>query len=58
MKKQNKTNSHRERLDWDDMTFGEASQHISRKTTEKVHKSQKDFRRKSKHKDDWNDDSE
>lgn len=56
MKKKNKTNSYQERLNWDDMTFGEASHHISKKTTEKIHKSQKDFKRKSKHKEDWTDD--
>ena len=36
------------------MTYGEASHHIGKKTTEKVHKSQKDYNRKSKHRKNWN----
>lgn len=38
------------KLEWDDMTYGEASHHIGKKTTEKTHKSKKDFKRKPKHK--------
>jgi hypothetical protein len=41
---------YQEKLDWDDMSYGEASHHIGKKTTEKVHKSQKDFKRNPKHK--------
>jgi len=37
------------------MTYGEASHHIGRKTTEKVHKSKKDYSRKGKSKRDWKD---
>lgn len=36
------------KLDWDDMTHGEASHHIGKKMTEKVHKSKKDYKRKPK----------
>jgi len=32
------------------MTYGEASHHIGKKMTEKTHKSQKDYSRKTKHK--------
>jgi|TARA_B110000908_G_scaffold160407_1_gene203602 hypothetical protein len=32
------------------MSYGEASHHIGKKTTEKVHQSQKDFKRNPKHK--------
>tara|TARA_Y100000389_G_C17353304_1_gene459684 strand:- start:830 stop:952 length:123 start_codon:yes stop_codon:yes gene_type:complete len=36
------------------MSYGEASHHIGKKTTEKVHKSNKEYSRKGKHKKDWN----
>jgi len=52
----------KEKLDWDDMTYGEASHHIGKKTTEKVHKSKKDYKRKPKHKrdsyDNWHSDGD
>jgi phosphoserine aminotransferase len=56
MKRKNK--KYQETLSWDDMSYGEASHHIGKKMTEKVQKSKKDFKRKSKHKnkdtyDDW-----
>lgn len=35
------------------MTYGEASHHIGKKTTEKVHKSKKDYSRKGKSKQNW-----
>jgi len=54
MKKQKKKNQYQEKLSWDDMTYGEASHHIGKKTTEKVHKSQKDYNRKPKHRKNWN----
>ena len=53
MKPQKKKNLYQEKLDWDDMTHGEASHHIGKKTTEKVHKSNKDYSRKGKSKKDW-----
>jgi hypothetical protein len=56
MKPQKKKNQYQEKLSWDDMSFGEASQHIGRKTTEKVHKSQKDYNRNPKHKNRFIDD--
>jgi|TARA_B100001093_G_C26452524_1_gene852920 hypothetical protein len=37
------------------MSYGEASHHIGKKTTEKVHKSQKEYNRKGKHKRKWSD---
>lgn len=57
MKKSKNKNRHQDKLDWDDMTYGEASHHIGKKMTEKVHKSKKDFKRKPKHKnrDDFDD---
>jgi|TARA_B100000902_G_scaffold389701_1_gene437319 hypothetical protein len=36
------------------MSYGEASHHIGKKTTEKVHKSSKEYSRKGKHKKNWN----
>ena len=38
------------------MSYGEASHHIGKKMTEKVQKSTKDFKRKSKHKNKQEDD--
>ena len=58
MKKQKKKNRYQEKLSWDDMTYGEASHHIGKKTTEKVHKSQKDYNRKKKHKNRGFDDND
>ena len=40
--------TYQNKVDWDDMTHGEASHHISKKMTEKVQKSQKDYKRKPK----------
>jgi hypothetical protein len=54
MKKQKKQNQYQEKLGWDDMSYGEASHHIGKKTTEKVHKSNKEYSRKGKHKKNWN----
>ena len=56
MKPQTKKNQYQEKLTWDDMSFGEASHHIGKKTTEKVHKSQKNYSRKPKHKNKYIDD--
>ena len=53
MKPQKKQNQYQEKLDCDDMTHGEASHHIGKKTTEKVHKSKKDYSRKGKNKKKW-----
>jgi hypothetical protein len=41
------------------MTHGEASHHIGKKTTEKVHKSKKDYKRKPKNNrwDSYDDDN-
>ena len=50
MKKQKKKNQYQEKLSWDDMTYGEASHHIGKKTTERNHKSKKDYNRKPKQK--------
>ena len=54
MKKQKRKSLHQEKLAWDDMTYGEASHHIGKKTTERVHKSQKDYNRKPKHRKNRN----
>ena len=45
---------YRNKVEWDDMTHGEASHHIGKKMTEKVHKSKKDFKRKPKY-NKWKD---
>jgi hypothetical protein len=55
MKKQTNKQHYQEKLDWDDMTHGEASHHIGKKMTEKVQKSTKDFQRKPKHKNKHDD---
>lgn len=47
---------YKQKVDWDDMSYGEAKQHIGKKTTQKVHKSQKDYSRKGKNKRNWEDD--
>ena len=44
-----KKGRYKEKLDWDDMTHGEASHQIGKKMTDKVHKSKKDYKRKPKH---------
>ena len=53
MKPQKKKNHYQEKLDWDDMTHGEASHHIGKKMTERTHKSKKDYSRKGKNKKRW-----
>ena len=59
MKQRKKQKPYQEKFDSEDgMRVGELSHHIVKKMTEKVRKSQKDFKRKSKHKkrdnyDDW-----
>lgn len=50
-----KKSNYKKKLDWDDMTYGEASHHIGKKMTEKVHNSKKDFKRKPKHKNQYDD---
>ena len=42
MKQRKKQKPYQEKLSWDDMSYGEASHHIGKKTTEKVHKSNKE----------------
>ena len=57
MKNQKKKSKYQEKLTWDSTTsLGELAHHIGKKMTEKVKRSTKDFKRKSKHKIDWNDD--
>ena len=57
MKQQKKQSRYQERFDSDDeMSVGELSHHIGKKMTEKVEKSKKDFKRKSKLKEKWSDD--
>ena len=45
-----KKNTYKRKVEWDDMTHGEASHHIGKKMTERTHKSKKDYTRKVKHK--------
>lgn len=45
-------------VDWDDRSKGELAHHIGKKLTEKVVKSKKDFKRKPKYKNNWEDDLE
>lgn len=57
MKQQKNKSRYQERFDSEDeMSIGEVSHHIGKKMTEKVQKSTKDFKRKSKHKNHWDDD--
>jgi len=44
--------NYRKKLDWDDMSYGEAQHHNGKKTN----KTKKDFKRKSKYKNNWEDD--
>jgi len=44
---------YQKKLDWDDMSYGEASHHIGKKMTEKTHKSKKDYSRKGKSKQNY-----
>jgi hypothetical protein len=53
MKPQKKKSQYQDKLNWDDMTHGEASHHIGKKMTEKTHKSMKDYSRKGKSKKNW-----
>jgi len=48
-----KKTTYQDKLDFNgDWTRGEASHHIGKKTTERVHKSKKTYTRKEKHKKD------
>ena len=53
-----KKKEYQTKVDWDDMTHGEASHHISKKMTEKTHKSEKGYSRKGKSKKKWVDEDE
>ena len=48
-----KNKNYQKKVDWDDMTHGEASHHIGKKMTEKTHVSKKDYSRKGKSKKNW-----
>jgi hypothetical protein len=57
-----KKSTYNQKLQWDDMTHGEASHHIGKKMTERTYKSKKDYIRNPKHKgkddfDNWHSDS-
>ena len=39
---------YQEKVDWDDMSHGEAKHHIRKKLSQKVVKSKKDYKRKPK----------
>lgn len=54
--KRNK-NKYKEKVDWDDMSYGEVSHHIGKKMTEKIHKSKKEYKR-PKYKKNWEQDLE
>ncbi len=45
-----KKNLYQNKIEWDDMSFGEVSQQIGKKMTEKTHKSKIDYKRKPKYK--------
>jgi len=55
-----KKNLYQDKVEWDDMSFGEVSQHIGKKMTEKTHKNKIDYKRKPKYKtwDKFEDDDE
>jgi hypothetical protein len=44
---------YQDNVDWDDMSYGEASHHINKKMTQKIYKSPKDYSRKEKNKKNW-----
>lgn len=50
--------SKRGKIEWDDMSYGEAYRHIGKKTTQKTHKSMKDYSRKGKFKKNWTEELE
>lgn len=52
-KTEKKKGIYQSKVDWDDMTHGEASHHIGKKMTQKVHKSKVDYDRKPKYKKKW-----
>jgi phosphoserine aminotransferase len=45
-----KKNLYQDKVEWDDMSFGEVSHHIGKKMTEKSHKLKSDYKRKPKYK--------
>lgn len=45
-----KKNLYQDKVEWDDMSFGEVSHQIGKKMTEKTHKNKTDYKRKPKYK--------
>lgn len=45
--------SKKNKVEWDDMTYGEVYRHLGKKQTQKTHKSIKDYSRKGKSKRNW-----
>jgi hypothetical protein len=48
-----KSKDYQKKVNWDDMSIGEASHHIGKKMTEKTHKLKTKFNKKPKYKKDW-----
>jgi hypothetical protein len=45
-----KKNLYQDKVEWDDMSFGEVSHQVGKKMTEKTHKNKIDYKRKPKYK--------
>ena len=52
-KKNKKKGTYKDKLNWDDRTYGELSHQIGKKMTQKTHKSKLDYDRKPKYKKNW-----
>jgi hypothetical protein len=54
MEKKNKQKgTYQDKLTWDARSFGEMSQQIGKKMTQKTHKTKLDYTRKPKYKKNW-----
>lgn len=59
MKKKVKNKAtYQDKVGWDERSFGELSQQIGKKMTEKTHKTKLDYTRKPKYKKNWITDSD
>jgi len=45
-----KKNLYQDKVEWDNMSFGEVSHQVGKKMTEKTHKNKIDYKRKPKYK--------
>lgn len=57
-KKNKKKGTYQDKVGWDERSFGEMSQQIGKKMTQKTHKTKLDYTRKPKYKKNWLNNSE